>query len=43
MSGSKFGSSLVNELPRFEANKTFKKKLKVGRPAKGKHCGYWVK
>jgi hypothetical protein len=42
-SGSNFTQAMVDQTPRFERKKLFKKKLKAGRPSKKHKQQYWTK
>lgn len=42
-SGTKFSQSIVNQSPRFEKRKMFRKQLRRGRPSKRKAQQHWIK
>lgn len=42
-SGSKFSQMMVDQRPRYEKRKIFRRKLKRGRPANNAKRQYWVR
>lgn len=42
-SGCQFGQHMVDQRPRFENQKLFKKRTKPGRPSKKQSKQYWLK
>lgn len=42
-SGSKFSQTMVDQRPKFDNRRIFRRKLKQGRPAQNAKRQYWVK
>lgn len=42
-SGNKFGQHMVDQRPKFDRRKTFRRKLRRGRPANNAPREHWLK
>lgn len=42
-SGTKFSQTMVNQTPKFDNRRIFRRKLKQGRPANNTKRQYWLK
>lgn len=42
-SGSKFSQAMIDQRPRFDNRRIFRRKLKQGRPANNAKRQYWLK